>query len=156
MELPALTGEDFMLALSIHPDERRDLDALESNGWRIVDPLRVAGTPAFYRSFVQESKAEFGIAKAGYVASNCGWISDRSICYLASGRPVLAQDTGLANLLPTTEGLLTFTTCEEAIEVVDAVRREPGRHQRAARRLAETHFDSSRVLGTLVEKLALD
>jgi hypothetical protein len=91
-----------------------------------------------------------------YVDTHSGWISDRSICYLASGRPVLAQDTGLASLLPTTEGLVTFSCCAEAIDAARAVRREPARHQRAARRLAETHFESSRVLGDLVRKLALN
>ena len=73
-----------------------------------------------------------------------------------AGRPVLAQDTGLANLLPTTEGLMTFSSCEEAIDAARAVRREPRRHQRAARRLAETHFESSLVLGALVRKLAIN
>jgi len=154
--LPQHCGARFELALDIHPGDAADVDLLRSHGWSLVAPADAAGDPWRYRDYIGQSAAEIMIAKGMYVDTCSGWISDRSICYLASGRPVLAQDTGLANLLPTTEGLLTFTTCEEAIEVVDAVRREPGRHQRAARRLAETHFDSSRVLGTLVEKLALD
>jgi len=153
MQLPALTGEDFTLALSIHPDERRDLDALESNGWRIVDPLRVAGTPAFYRSFVQESKAEFGIAKAGYVASNCGWISDRSICYLASARPVIAQETGFSRQLPTGEGIFAFRTADEVLAAIETLRTDYRRHSRAARSLALEYFDSDKVLSTLLERV---
>jgi hypothetical protein len=91
-----------------------------------------------------------------YVETNSGWVSDRSICYLASGRPVLAQDTGLANLLPTTEGLVTFGSCEQAIDAVGAVRRDRGRHERAARRLAEAYFDAAVVLPALVRKLDLN
>jgi hypothetical protein len=121
-----------------------------------VAPDDVAGDPWRYRRYIRQSAAELMIAKGMYVDTHSGWISDRSICYLASGRPVLAQDTGLANLLPTTEGLVTFTSCEGAIDAARAVRREPARHQQAARRLAEIHFESSLVLGDLVQKLALD
>jgi glycosyltransferase involved in cell wall biosynthesis len=90
-----------------------------------------------------------------YVETNSGWVSDRSICYLAAGRPVVAQDTGLANRLPTDEGLLTFRSIEEGAEAVRAVRREPSRHRRAARQVAEAYFDSSTVLASLVRKLGL-
>jgi hypothetical protein len=96
------------------------------------------------------------VAKNMYVDSRSGWISDRSICYLASGRPVLAQDTGLADVIPTGEGLLSFSTLEEAVEGARAVRCDPERHQRAARRLAEEFFDSSVVLPSLVNRIGLD
>ena len=79
----------------------------------IVDPHAVAGTPQAYGAFVRGSKAEFGIAKSGYVLSRCGWFSDRSVCYLASGRPVVAQDTGFSGRLPTGDGLLPFTTIDD-------------------------------------------
>ena len=85
----------FLLALAIHPAETDDLAALRANRWGLVDPAAVAATPDDYRAFVHASKGEFGIAKSGYVVSHSGWFSDRSVCYLASGRPVLAQDTGL-------------------------------------------------------------
>src|SRR5581483_453878 len=94
MELPRRGSARFEVALGIHPDERRDIEALEAHGWQLIDPMTVAPTPDRYREFVQGSKAEIGIAKGGYVASRCGWFSDRSAAYLASGRPVVAQDTG--------------------------------------------------------------
>jgi hypothetical protein len=95
------------------------------------------------------------IAKGMYVQTRSGWFSDRSICYLASGRPVLAQDTGLADVLPTGSGLLTFATLEEAAETAREIRRDYARHARAARTVAVDCFESSIVLGALVRKLGL-
>jgi hypothetical protein len=95
------------------------------------------------------------VAKGMYVQANSGWFSDRSICYLASGRPVLAQDTGLARHYPTGEGLLTFATLDEARAGVEAIERDYPRHSRAARALAEAHFDSDQVLSTLLRRLGV-
>jgi hypothetical protein len=153
LDLPALTQERLLLALAIHPDEKPDLAALEAKRWRLLDPAEVAATPAAYQAFVQGSKAEVGIAKSGYVLSRCGWFSDRSACYLASGRPVVAQDTGFSEHLPTGEGLFAFTTAEEAGGALDEVAGDYERHRRAARGLAEEHFDSDRVLASLLGRL---
>ncbi|CAA9454864.1 MAG: hypothetical protein AVDCRST_MAG28-2288 [uncultured Rubrobacteraceae bacterium] len=142
-----------MLALAIHPDEGEDLKALDDNGWRLIDPARVSSTPGDYQRFVRGSKAEFGIAKSGYVVARCGWFSDRSICYLASGRPVVAQETGFGRFLPTGEGLFAFETSDEALASIEALNRDYARHARAARAIAEDHFDSDKVLGRLLEKL---
>jgi hypothetical protein len=90
-----------------------------------------------------------------YVQSRSGWFSDRSICYLASGRPVLAQDTGLASLLPTGEGLLSFATPDEAVAGVEAIIGDYDRHARAARAIAEEHFASGRVLTRLLDRLGV-
>ena len=92
-------------------------------------------------------------AKAGYVASRCGWFSDRSACYLACGRPVVAQDTGWSDFLPAGEGLLAFSTTEEAVDAIARVRADYHRHARAARALAEEYFDSDRVLAGLLAQL---
>jgi hypothetical protein len=151
--LPTRTAERFVLALNIHPDERRDLEALAANGWRLVDPARVAGTPEAYRRFVGGSRAELGIAKSGYVAARCGWFSDRSVCYLASGRPVIAQDTGFGRFLAIGEGLFAFGTTDEVLAAAEQLRRDYDRHARAARALAETCFDSDRVLGRLLQEV---
>jgi hypothetical protein len=154
--LPRHCEGPFELALDIHPADSADVALLRSHGWSLVTPQDVAGDPWCYREYIRRSAAELLIAKGMYVETNSGWVSDRSICYLASGRPVLAQDTGLANLLPTTEGLVTFGSCEQAIDAVGAVRRDRGRHERAARRLAEAYFDAAVVLPALVRKLDLN
>ena len=100
------------------------------------------------------STAELGVAKTGYVRSRCGWFSDRSACYLAAGRPVLAQATGFEDHLPTGRGLLSFRTTDEAAAGVEALRRDYVRHARAAHDLAREHFDSDRVLRRLLERVA--
>jgi hypothetical protein len=151
--LPRRAGGGFLLALAIHSDESDDLEALDRHGWSLVDPAVVAGTPGDYRAFVQGSWAELGVAKLGYAASRCGWFSDRSVCYLASGRPVVAQETGFSEWLPVGEGLFTYSTVDEAAAALDEIRRDYPRQRRAARELAEDVFDSNRVLTRLLECL---
>ena len=151
LSLPTRTDQRVLLAMTIHAQESSDLQALDAHGWHFVDPVEVAGTPEQYRRFVQGSKAELGVAKSGYVVSKSGWFSDRSACYLASGRPVLAQDTGFGDVLPTGEGLLVFTDVESAVEGIDAIIGDYEQHRRAARRLAEEHLDSRKVLTRLLE-----
>jgi hypothetical protein len=148
--LPTATTETFVLALSIDPGERHDIAALVSHGWRLVDPAVVASTPARYQHFIQQSKAEFGIAKSGYVAGRSGWFSDRSVCYLASGRPVLAQETGFSRFLPTGAGLFAFETADDVLAAIDTLRKDYTRHARAARAIAEERFDSDLVLERLL------
>jgi hypothetical protein len=153
LDLPARVPVKIEVALDIDPGDTRDLEALAASGWEVIDPHVVAGTPDDYRRFVQSSLAELGIAKSGYVASNCGWFSDRSACYLASGRPVLAQDTGLADLLRTGDGLLTFSTSESAVAGVEEIVARYEHHAQAARALAEEHLDSDRVLTRLLDRV---
>jgi hypothetical protein len=151
LDLPERTGERFELALAIHPDERDDLAGLRDHGWQLVDPVRAAGTPDAYADFVRGSKGELGIAKSGYVVSGSGWFSDRSACYLASGRPVIAQETGFSEFLPTGLGLFAFTSADDVVAAVNELRRDYSKHARGARALAEEHFDSDRVLTGLLE-----
>jgi hypothetical protein len=153
--LPTRAPARFLLALAIHPAEVNDLAALQANGWGLLDPAQVASTPVRYQRFLQGSRAELGIAKSGYVASRCGWFSDRSICYLASGRPVLAQETGFRDFLPVGEGLLAFESADEVLAAIDALRSDYPRHCRAARALAETYFDSDRVLARLLQQIGV-
>lgn len=151
IELPQRCREHFLLALGIHPDEKVDLAALTGNGWTLLDPAVVADTPQSYQAFIQGSKAEFGIAKSGYVLARCGWFSDRSVCYLASGRPVIAHETGFSRFLPTGQGLFAFTNMDDVARAVDDMNSDYPRHADAARRLAVEHFDSDKVLTRLLQ-----
>lgn len=151
--LPRLTSERLALALAIHPEETEDLRSLRRHGWELLDPWRVAGTPQRYADFVRGSKGELGLAKEGYVESRCGWFSDRSASYLASGRPVVAQETGFSRHLPVGKGLLSFTTAEEAAAAIDDVAADYAGHAAAARALAEEMLDSTGVLKRLLERL---
>jgi hypothetical protein len=152
--LPTLTDEKFALALAIHPGEQKDLAAMAENGWQLLDPADVARTPEDYQRFIQGSKAEFGIAKSGYVTSRCGWFSDRSLCYLASGRPVIAEDTGFSDFIPVGDGLFAFETTEEILAAIEELRADYARHARAARNIAEALFNSDLVLGRLLDRIS--
>lgn len=149
-DLPGATAVALAPALAIDPGETDDLAALARGGWVLTDPATVAGTPEAYRDFVRASRGELSIAKSGYVSSRSGWVSDRSACYLASGRPVVAQDTGFGQRLPTGRGLLTFSTPAEAVEALERVDRDYAPHAAAARRIAVDEFDSAVVLGDLL------
>jgi hypothetical protein len=153
--LPGLTADRFEMALDIHPADVKDIEVLSREGWSLIEPRRAAGDPWRYRDYIRSSAAELMIAKGMYVQTRSGWFSDRSICYLASARPVLAQDTGLVGVLPTGAGLLTFATLDEAVEATRAIRRDYARHARAARNVAADCFDSSVVLASLARKLDL-
>jgi hypothetical protein len=155
LPLPARTGAELLPALAIHPGEAKDLADLAAHGWRLLDPAEVAATPDRYQRFLQGSWAEFGIAKSGYVAARCGWFSDRSACYLASGRPVLAQETGFSRYLPTGAGLFAFETIDDVVAAVRALEADYPRHARAARALAVDYLDSDKVLSALLGKLGV-
>lgn len=155
-EVPAATREHFEIALKIDEADAPDVERLHAGGWSLLDPAAIARDPATYRAFVQRSKAEFMVAKNMYVEARSGWFSDRSICYLASGKPVLAQDTGLDRLYPLGEGLIAFSTPEEAVAGVAEIVGDYPRHARAARALAEEHFDARKVCARLLEKLGVD
>jgi hypothetical protein len=150
LELPTAAGLPFEAALRIDPADEADRVALESNGWRLADP-GVAAEPEGFRRYVQTSGAEFSVAQGIYVETASGWFSDRSVRYLASGRPVLVQDTGLARTLPVGEGLVTFRTVDEAAAGAQQIVDDYDRHSRTARMIAEDFFDSDRVLQALLE-----
>ncbi|MBU6276577.1 MAG: hypothetical protein KGQ61_08065 [Planctomycetes bacterium] len=153
LDLPSNSAVPLLPALAIHPAETADLAALRAHGWRWLDPATVCATPGDYRRFVQGSWGELAIAKQGYVVSRCGWFSDRSVCYLASGRPVIAHDTGFGSRLPVGHGLLAFTTVADARAAIDALAADYAGHRRAARELAAAVFDHRIVLPALLERV---
>ena len=125
---------------------------LRESGWLLRDPLEVTRDPWTYQEYVRGSKAEFGVAKHGYVASRCGWFSERSACYLAGGRPVLVQDTGFTEWLSAAGGVVAFRTPEEAAAGVEEIGRRYEFHAREARAVAAEYFDAAKVLPLLVER----
>ncbi len=121
-------------------------------GWRVLDPEACAPDCDGYRAFIAGSLGELSVAKETYVKARTGWFSCRSACYLASGRPVVTQDTGWTAHLPAGRGLLAFDTLEEAADALRRVEGDPAAHARAARALAEEHFDSRRVLTQMLRE----
>ncbi len=145
--VPRHAQADFSIAMIGRPPEHLDI-----RGWQIVDGTIVSSTPDDYRTFIQNSFAEFSVAKQGYAISRGGWFSDRSVCYLASGRPVVVQDTGLCDWLPVGHGVICFQTVSEAVDAVTEVQQHYGEHRLAARRIAEDYFSTDRVLPTLIQQ----
>lgn len=130
-----------------HPVPAADLQAA---GWVTLEPEACAADWRQYRRFIQASRGEFSVAKQTYVKAATGWFSGRSACYLASGRPVVVQETGWSRYLPSTEGALPFGDVASAVDALGRVYAEPERHARAARQIADECFDSRRVLGDLL------
>src|SRR6185436_14446649 len=130
LDLPSRTSQRFELAIN-GPQK-----LLREHGWGTVDAMRVSRTPAEYRDFIHASKAEFGVAKHTYVVNRTGWFSDRTECYLASGRPALVQDTGWTAHLPSGDGLLAFSTLDEATRGIDRINGDYATHARRAHEIA--------------------
>ena len=149
-ELPTRTAASFEAALDIDHADRADAELLRDGGWGLVKPAPATADPASYRRFIRAHAAELMVAKQMYVRTRGGWFSDRSACFMASGRPVLATDTGLDGLYPTGRGLLTFTSPSGAIDGARAILADYTRHARAARSIAERYFDSDAVLTELL------
>lgn len=127
------------------------LDRLASAGWTVVDGPEATVTPSKYQDFILGSRGEISTAKHVYVAMRTGWLSCRTTCYLAAGRPAVVQDTGFTSIVPCGEGLIPFNTVEEAAEGIARVEADYSRHAAAARKLAVEHFSADRVLSQLVD-----
>ena len=146
-DLPRLTPQPLELALFLRTErdlaEQRDLT---QRGWRIRHSREVAATPENYQQYIQASRGEFSCAKPSYIRFQTGWISDRTVCYLASGKPVVVQDTGPISFLSNGEGMFRFTTAAQAAAAFDALNSDYPRHCRAARQIAESFFDARQVV----------
>ena len=155
-ELPGRTRQPLELALFLRTAaDAEDRCLMERHGWRIRPSPEVAGSPERYRAYIQGSRGEFSCAKPSCIRFQNAWVSDRTLCYLASGKPVVVQDTGPSRHLPDGEGMFRFSTLEQAAAALETVNQDYGRHSRAARALAETHFDAKRVAARILE-IALD
>jgi hypothetical protein len=128
-------------------------DEAREAGWRVLEPAAHASDWRAYQTFIARSRGEFSVAKETYVKARTGWFSCRSACYLAAARPVITQETGWSKYLPSDCGLLAFEDEDGAIDALRRVEAEPARHSRAARRIAEEHFDSRRVLGEMLAQM---
>jgi hypothetical protein len=146
IDLPSRTSQPFELAIN-GPQK-----LLREHGWGTVDAMGVSRALWDYRDFIHRSRAEFGVAKHTYVATRSGWFSDRTECYLASGRPAVVQDTGWTAHLPAGSGLLAFSNPDEALAGIEAINSDYVRHAKCANEIAHEHFDANRVLPKLLEQ----
>ncbi len=150
--LPTRSPLPLELALGGISDD--ELPQVRRHGWRIVPSVSVSD-PGAYRDYIRASLGEFTVAKEQYVRLRTGWFSDRSVCYLAAGRPVIIQDTALGKVIPTGEGLFTFNTMEDIVAAVEAINTDYARHSCAARCIAEDYFRAETVLAKVFDIVGL-
>ncbi len=143
--LPGLTSQALELAVHLRSADGEERQMLERRGWRIRHASEVSRTPEMYRAYIQRSRGELSCVKPSCVKLQNGWVSDRSLCYLASGKPVVVQDTGPSPYLPFGDGILRFSTSEEAAAALATVNADYQRHCQSAREIAETYFDARQI-----------
>jgi hypothetical protein len=154
LDLPRHTQQPFELAMMT--GNAADRERLEAHGWRVISPYRMSlDIFGAYQDYIHGSRAELTVAKDQNVRLRSGWFSERDACYLASGKPVVAQDTGFSNVLPTGEGLFAFTTRDEALAAVEAINSNYRRHCEAARAIAMEYFAAGAIAGKLLSDLGL-
>jgi hypothetical protein len=148
LDLPQRTSQPLELALCLgnKPHDLADRQTLERYGWRVRHAFDVSSTPNMYQSYVQKSRGEFSCAKPTCMKFQGAWVSDRTLCYLASGKPVVVQHTGPSSILSNGEGMFRFVTPEDVVRAFEAINADYERHCRTAREIAEAHFDSKRVM----------
>jgi hypothetical protein len=149
-ELPRLTSQTLELALYLGDTDAEDRRILEDQGWRIRHSREVARTPEMYQAYIQESHGEFSCAKPSCLKFENAWISDRTLCYLASGKPAVVQNTGPSSFLPNGEGMFRFSTLAEAADALAAINADYERHCRSARQIAEAYFDARQVAASIL------
>jgi hypothetical protein len=153
ISFPLATREVMEIAVNVPPSLSK---RLVDGGWRVTDPRKVTRDPYAYQQYIISSRAEFSVAKHGYVVTRCGWFSERSAAYLASARPVLVQETGFSDWLDTGSGVIAFKTPEEALRGVEEINRRYDFHCQAAREIAHEYFDACKVLPSVIERAMED
>lgn len=154
--LPEKSGRRIAVATDLRPEWGEDTARFESKGWEFVESETACSSVEAYARFLRGSRGEIGIAKQGYLESRCGWVSDRSLCYLALGRPVALHDTGWQEILGLDAGMLPFSGVEGAARVLDRIERDYAAHAEAAWRLAETTFGPSETVAPMLVALGLE
>ena len=152
LELPRHSTHPVELALCLGDNEYTERADLQRRGWHIADPAQVASTPWDYQRYIQNSFGEFSCAKPSCVRLQNAWISDRTICYLASGKPAIVQHTGPSRFLPDASGLFRFRDLESALHSIETVVSDYDNQSRLARQLVEEYFDARKVVSSVLER----
>jgi hypothetical protein len=152
LDLPSRIAPQLELALTLGDAEERERSFWGDYGWRIQDSHAFTATPERYRDYLQRSRGEFSCAKPSCMQLQNAWISDRSICYLASGKPAVVQHTGPSRFLPDDKGLFRFRNIDEAVRAIFVIESDYENQCRAARALSEEYFDAQKVIGHFLER----
>src|SRR5581483_10916829 len=153
IDLPRRAAQELELGVEI--DNQAELDMFQRQGWVLTNPLLVSQDLDAYRNYIRTSRGEFTAAKDAVVRTRSGWFSDRSVCYLAAGKPVVVQETGFSKFIPTGRGLFAFSTADEARAALEAVNRNYPAQARAAHEIARAYFDAAQVFPKLLQDVGL-
>jgi len=153
VDLPQQTSQALELAVEI--DDARELAAFHQHGWKLTNPLAVSQDLDVYRQYVERARGEFTVSKDAVVRTRSGWFSDRSVCFLAAGRPVVTQETGFSKYIPTGQGLFAFTAKDEILAAFEAINGNYPKHARAARDIAREYFAAEKILSKLLDDVGL-
>ncbi|MBW4625870.1 MAG: hypothetical protein KME49_10275 [Brasilonema octagenarum HA4186-MV1] len=154
-DLPQQTNQALELALCLGDNEQNEVITLQEKGWRIRHSLEISSTPQDYQHYIQNSRGEFSCVKPSCIRLQNAWISDRTICYLASGKPAIVQNTGPSQFLPDSAGLFRFNNLEQATRCLEKIAADYEQQCHLARALAEKYFDAQKVTKHLLEKVLL-
>lgn len=152
LELPQRSPQRLELALCLGPYDDAERKMLRARGWSVVEAWDVTASPDDYQAYIQNSRGEFSCVKPSCIRLQNAWISDRSLCYLASGKPVIVQHTGPSRFLPDAHGMLRFRDLNQAVAMLRAAEANYEQHSVAARDLAEKHFDAKKVVRRVLEQ----
>jgi glycosyltransferase involved in cell wall biosynthesis len=153
LDLPKRTSVKLELALSLWDlRDHEDVLLLETNSWKVRHAFDVGSTPEQYRDYLGGSRGEFSCAKPSCMRLQNAWVSDRSLCYMAMGKPAVVQDTGPSRFLPDADGLFRFRSMEGAVQALADAEADYERHSRQARALVEEYFDAEKVIGKVLER----
>ncbi len=153
LELPQLRpAQRFELAANVSDDVKA---RLHQHGWQQRDSIDISRNADRYRQYIQDSRGEFTVARDQYVRARTGWFSDRTVCYLAAGRPVITQETGFSKYVSSGRGLFGFSTMDDVLKAIDAIESDYPGHCRAARDVAAEYFDAEKVVGSLMQRAGL-
>jgi len=152
LDLPLLAKVPFELAVSASEEVR---EKLARHDWHQRESLPLSSDLDSYRTYIQRSRGEFTVARDQYVRPNTGWFSDRTACYLAAGRPVITQDTGFGQHLPTGRGLFSFRTTDDVLAAIEAIESDYRGHARDAAELATEYFAAEKVIGNMMARAGL-
>ena len=149
-ELPRHTNQPLELALYLKESDP-EFAELRGSGWSVRPSWEVSSSSEQYRRYIQDALGEFSCAKPSCVLLQNAWVSDRTLCFLASGKPGVVQDTGPSRTLPDAAGLFRFRDIDGAARALDAVAADYDHQCALARALAEEHFDAKKVVGRVLE-----
>jgi hypothetical protein len=153
LDLPKHTPVKLELALSLWElRDHEDVRLLEANSWTVRHAFDVGSTPEQYRDYVGGSRGEFSCAKPSCMRLQNAWVSDRSLCYMAMGKPAVVQHTGPSRFLPDADGLFRFQSMEGAVQALVDAEADYERHSRQARALVEEYFDAEKVIRRVLER----